>query len=254
MSEGVKQPDLRDVFDPGRERSARLARRFYKQVSVAEAEGGHAVFLDARELKSPGRRKLRLPSEGLASAVAREWDAQQERIDPAAMPVTRIVATATDRVAPDPGPARAEIMGFAGSDLVCYRAEEPDDLVIRQAKTWDPLLAWFEDETAARLTMTSGIMHVAQDAVALQRVSETLAALDAIRLTALHTAVTLTGSVVIGYALLRDRLTAGEAWAASRIDEDFQQEQWGEDAEAAARAKAKAEELEATARVMRLLD
>ena len=251
---GVTPPDLRDVFDPGRERRARLARRFYEEVTVRPDDRGHAVLLDDRELKSPARSALRLPTAAAAGLLAAEWQAQDDRIDPATMPVTRMVWTGLDRIAPDPAPAVAELVGFAGSDLVCYRADAPADLSARQAAAWDPLLDWLAAETGARLSVTSGIVHVAQDAAALQRLEAGLDGMAPVRMAALHTAVVLTGSFVIGLALERGHLEVPAAWAAARIDETFQEEQWGVDREAEARAAGRVGELQSAAALLRALD
>lgn len=250
---GVTPPDLREVFDPAREREARLARRFYKDVGVRETPEGAGVWLDGRELRSPAKKPLRLPSRDAAELVAQEWRAQDKRIDPATMPVTRIVWTGLDRIGPDRGPARDEILAHAETDLVCYRADTPAELVARQGAVWDPLLAWLAGETGARLKPTTGIMHVAQASEALAALAGVVADLDPIRLAALHTLVTLTGSFVIGFAVLRGHLDADAAWRAARIDEDYQQAQWGEDAEAAALAAARLRDLRAATQLLRAL-
>lgn len=251
---GVTPPEPGKVFDPDAERLTRLARRFYKDVEVVSHADGQGIALDGRDLKTPARRAVRLPGRGAAELVAAEWRAQGERIDPAAMPVTRLVWTGIDRIGPDPRAAQDEILGYAGSDLVCYRAEGPPALVARQAEGWDGMLDWLEAETGARLRVTSGIVHVTQEAAALDRIAAVLDAMMPVRLAALHTAVVLTGSATLALGLDRGRLDAPGAWALARIDEAFQQAQWGEDAEAAARDAVRYADLAAAEALMRALD
>lgn len=247
------KPTFVATFNPQKERNARLAKRFYKQAVVSNEAGEFAVMLDTRALKTPGRRAVVSPSRALSQAVAAEWDAQREHIDPSTMPLTRIVTTAIDRVALDAEPAVAEIVSYAGTDLVCYRADEPAELVTLQEGAWTPLLEWFADATGARLGVTTGIVHVKQSADALIAVRSALSDLDAVRLTALHTLVTIAGSAVIGFAVMRGHLDAEAGFAASRIDEDFQIAKWGEDAEAQTRKAAHKAEFMAAARVFSLL-
>jgi len=251
---GVTPSDPGKIFDPDAERLARLARRFYTEVDVVSHADGEGIALDGRDLKTPARRAVRLPRRSAAELVAAEWRAQGERIDPSAMPVTRLVWTGIDRIGPDPRATHEEILGYAGSDLVCYRAEGPPVLVARQAEAWDAMLDWLEAETGARLRTTSGIVHVTQDASALGRIGAVLAAMAPVRLAALHMAVVLTGSATLALALERGRLDAPAAWALARIDEAFQQEQWGEDAEAAARDAVRDTDLAAAEALMRALD
>ena len=252
MSEADK-PSFVRAFDSQKEREARMAKRFYKAARAEARDDGVAVLLDERELKTPARNPVRLPSHPLAEAVAAEWAAQSDHVDPASMPRTRIVTTAIDRVAEDAGPAIDEIARYGGSDLLCYRAEQPAELVAQQTAAWDPLLAWLEESHAVRLASTSGIMHVTQDEAELVRLRAVLSKLDPLRLTALHTLVTISGSAVIGLAVLHKRLDAEGAFETSRVDELFQISQWGEDAEAAARTKAHKAEFDAAAEVLTLL-
>ncbi len=253
MSDDGK-PTFVATFDPVKERDARLSKRFYKQVVCEPKDDGHAVLLDAREIKTPGRRAVRLPNAALADAIAGEWAAQEKFIEPATMPRTRIVTTAIDQVALDREPAINEITAYAGTDLVCYRADEPDELVAQQAQAWDPLLDWLQESVGAQLTVTTGILHQAQADAALAQIRDALAQIDPIRLTALHTLVTISGSAVIGLAVLQGHLDADQGFAASRIDEAFQISKWGEDAEATIRSRAYEVEFIAAAEVIRLLD
>lgn len=250
----TEKPTFVATFDPEGEREARLSKRFYKVAGSAKRDDGFAIVLDDRELKTPGRTAVRVPNAELGNAVAAEWDAQVSHIDPSTMPRTRIVTTAIDRVSEDNGPAIDEIVGYAGTDLVCYRADDPEELVALQGQAWDPLLDWLAEATGARLRATSGIIHVQQDGSALRQVSSLLGAVDPISLTALHTVVTISGSAVIGLAMLKGRLDADAAYVASRVDEAFQIDKWGEDEDAAARAKFHKAEFDAAAEVIRLLN
>lgn len=250
----VDKPTFVREFNPGQDREERLAKRFYEAACARVLEDGVAVMLDERELKTPLRNPVRLSSQALGEAVAAEWAAQGERINPSTMPRTRIVTTAIDRVSDDATPALDEIVSYAGTDLTCYRADDPASLVAQQAKVWDPLLAWLETTLGTRLATTSGIIHVSQEPTELEKLRGVMMGLDPVRLTALHTLVTIAGSTVIGLAVLHGELDAEQGFAASRVDEIFQAAQWGEDAEAAERTKAHKAEFDAAADVLRLLD
>lgn len=217
------------------------AKRFWKTVSVTEAEGepGYAVHLDTRRVMTPGKRPLTLPTRPMAEAVAAEWAAQEDEIRPLTMPVTRAANSAIERVAPNHAEVAAMLAAYAETDLTCHRAETPEALAERQAAAWDPLLDWLADTRGARLFPTAGILPVDQPPRSLATLSSHVAAFDAFRLTALHDLVTLSGSLVIGLAVAHGRLDPDAAWAASRIDEDWQIEQWGRDAEAEAAAAVK---------------
>ncbi len=213
-------------------------KRFWAEVSaVAEPGGGWTVRLDGRPLSGPiSRAPLLLPSRPLAEAVSEEWRRQDEVVRPAAMPMTRLSNTAQDRVAVEFEAVARIVAAFAETDLVCYRAEAPAELVARQAESWDPLLDWAASRIGARLRPTKGIVPIAQPPDALDRLAAEVGRGSAWRLTALHELVALSGSLVIGLAVERGDLTAEQGWALSRIDEDWQAAQWGrdEDAEAAA--------------------
>lgn len=232
-----------------------LPRRFYAEVSV-EAQGtaqgaAFLVLLDGRELRTPARNPLALPSRGLAEAVAGEWAAQGERIDPSTMPMTRLVNTALDGVAREVGAVRADIVRYAGSDLVCYQAGEPQRLVEAQGALWDPVLAWAGEALGARLRLAEGVMFVEQPEAALERVRAAVAAVPApFGVAALHVATTLTGSALIALALAHGRLTTIEAWRAAHVDEDVQMALWGEDAEAMERRARRLADFEAAARLL----
>jgi chaperone required for assembly of F1-ATPase len=215
------------------------AKRFWREVSVAETAGGFAVHLDTRRVMTPGKLPLTLPTRAMADAVAAEWAAQEGEIRPLTMPVTRAANSAVERVIPQQAEVAAMLAAYAETDLTCHRAEAPAALQARQAAAWDPLLDWAAETHGARLRPTFGILPVDQPPAALTALAARVAALDAFRLTALHDLVTLSGSIVIGLATAEGRLDPDSGWALSRIDEDWQAELWGrdEDAEAAAAIK-----------------
>lgn len=241
--------------EPGRkDRLERpLPKRFYDAVAVVEDEAGFGLRLDGRPVRTPMRNRLDMPARALAEAVAAEWDAQTEVIDPARMPLTRLANTALDRVEPNPAPIVEEIVDYAGSDLLCYRAEAPEGLVERQNAAWDPLLRWAMQELGARLAATVGVIHQPQPEGSLGRVRERLADRDSFVLAAIHNATTLTGSAIIALALEAQAVTADDAWAAAHVDEDWQIDQWGRDAEAEARRARRHDEFAAAARLLELL-
>ncbi|MCP5433711.1 MAG: ATPase [Alphaproteobacteria bacterium] len=217
-------------------------KRFYETVAAEPAEGGFAVRLDARRLATPEGRALLLPTMALAEAIAREWAGQGERLDPRAMPLTRLANTAIDRIGANPRAALDELGGFAACDLLCYRAESPESLVRRQEARWQPLLDWLAERHGARLAVARGIVAVAQTSEALTAVERAFARESAFRLAGAVGAVGLLGSAVLVLALLEGRLSPEDAWEASRLDEEFQIAQWGRDAENEARtARLKAE-------------
>jgi chaperone required for assembly of F1-ATPase len=228
-------------------------KRVYKEASARPAEGGWGVALDGRKLRTPGRRELIVPSESLAAALAAEWDAQDADIRPHRMPLTRLAATALDHTALERDKVAADVANYAGTDLVCYRAEHPPALVARQHATWQPLIDWAAGRYDAGLTVTAGILPTPQSPATLKTYAAVVAALDDLRLTALQAATAACGSLVIALALLEGRLDADSAFAASQLDETFQIEAWGEDAEAAQRRRAVAEDIAAAARFLELL-
>ncbi len=207
-------------------------KRFYKDVSVGDAEGGFSILLDGRPVRTPHRSHLVLANERIADAVAEEWLAQEEEIDPLNMPLTRFANSSIDQVGADPAKIVDQIVQYAGSDLTCYRADEPEALQAAQAAVWDPLLDWFQDRTGARLLPTAGIMPLTQSDEALQAVRAFVAALSVQKLTGLHVATTASGSLVIGTAAGLGHVTVEDAWAAATVDERWQRDRWGEDAEA----------------------
>jgi chaperone required for assembly of F1-ATPase len=228
-------------------------KRFYKKVETMAAAEGHGVALDGRLVQTPGKHDLIVPSAPLAIAVATEWDAQQGEIRPATMPLTHLVGATIDRA---PGQREAvvgQVAHYAGTDLVCYRATHPPALVARQQAAWQPLIDWTAERYAVELVITAGIIPARQPAATLKAFAAVVAAHDEFALTALHVATTACGSLVIALALLEERIDAEEAFSASQLDENFQTEAWGEDAEQAERRAAIAADIEAAARFMTLL-
>lgn len=212
-----------------------LPERFYTDVSVVEEEGAHAVRLDGRPVRTPGRSLLALPSAALATAVAGEWEAQGERIDPRTMPATRLANTAIDGVANEMQAVAEDVVRYAGSDLVCYRADGPPALVERERAAWDPFLEWAERELDAHFVLAEGIMHVEQPPRAIGAVSAQVGRVrDPFRLAALHVMTSLTGSALIALAVLAGEVDVDNAWTAAHVDEDWNIAQWGEDEEASA--------------------
>jgi len=229
-------------------------RRVYRQVAAVEVPGGHAITLDGKRMRTPGRREMLVPTAALAAAIAAEWEAQQEQVRPHTMPLTRLAATALDRTAAQRDKIVAEIASYADTDLVCYRAEHPPALAARQHAAWQPLVEWAEQRFGARLEIVAGVIPKPQPPGALAALASAVAAHDDFRLTALQAATAACGSLVIALALCEGRVDAAEAFAASQLDETFQIEAWGEDAEAAQRRRAIATDIAATARFLALLD
>jgi chaperone required for assembly of F1-ATPase len=229
-----------------------LPRRFYQQAGVEEAEGGFRVVLDGRPVRTPARGSLIAPSLPLAQAIAAEWDAQGETIDPATMPLTRLANSIIDGIAAAPERVAADIEKYLGSDLLLYRADGPQRLVERQARLWDPVLVWAREALDARFILAQGVVHAAQPEGAVTAARGAIPD-DPWRLGALHVITTLTGSALLALALLRGQLTADEAWTAAHVDEDWNMEQWGRDEMALARRAARRAEMDAAAKVLATL-
>lgn len=206
-------------------------KRFWTMAIALPAEGGWTVHLDGRPLKTPAKAPLILPTQALAEALAAEWQAQTGKINPATMPLTRMANSAIDKVAPQFAAVAAMLAEYGGTDLLCYRAASPAALVARQAAGWDPLLAWAAAE-GAPLAVTTGVIPVPQAPASLATLHARVQALTPFGLAALHDLVAISGSLILGLAAASGRLTPAEAFALSRIDEDFQAEIWGHDAEA----------------------
>lgn len=208
------------------------AKRFWKQALAVPAKGGFGVELDGRAVKTPAKRALILPSEALAQAIAAEWDAQEEAINPTLMPFTRTANAAIDKVSIQKGEVADMLAAYGDSDLLCYRADGPEALIARQSQYWDPVLDWAADTLGARLHPRTGIMHKPQDPEALSRLSERTHALSDFELAAFHDLVSLSGSLILGFAAAMQAWDIHELWDFSRLDEEWQAEQWGRDEEA----------------------
>ncbi len=231
-----------------------LPRRFYKEVGVGEADGAFGPRLDGRPVRTPAKRALSVPTRALADALAAEWRDQGDVIEPDTMPLTRLANSAIDGVASHREASLAEVAKFAETDLVCYRAGEPDGLVAAQAAAWDPVLAFAREKFDARFVLAQGVMYVAQPEPALAAVRAALAATTlgpggALRLAALSVMTTLTGSVLIALAVAFDAMGVAEAWAAANVDEDHQARAWGADAEATERRERRWRDMAAAARL-----
>jgi len=227
-----------------------LAKRFYKAVAVGE---DHSILLDGRTVKTPMKVKLLLPTAKLADAVAAEWRAQDKVINPALMPLTKLANTAIDRVGAERAHVAGEVLGFAANDLVCYRAAEPAGLLALQTLHWSPVLDWARAALNAAFITTAGITHVAQPPAALRSIERHVSTLDDFALTAVHNAMTLTGSALLALMLHARAIGAEAAWTAAHVDEDFQISRWGEDFEARARRGYRKGEFEATAQFLVLI-
>jgi chaperone required for assembly of F1-ATPase len=232
-----------------------LRQRFYTAVAVAERDERFVIVLDGRPVRTPAGRELGAPVESLAQAIAAEWEAQRDVIDPASMPLTRLANAIIDRVADAPGPVADEVRRYLGSDLVCYRAGTPEGLVARQARAWDPVLDWAREALGARFILGEGIGYVPQPQSALTAAGAAIpdAAAGVVslwRLGAVNAITTLSGSALIALALLHGRLTVDEAWAAAHVDENWNMDTWGRDELALERRAFREAEMRAAAAVI----
>jgi chaperone required for assembly of F1-ATPase len=228
-------------------------KRFYRTAEAVRREDGHGIALDGRSIKTPGKRDLIVPSGPLAAAIVEEWDSQQGDLLPKTMPLTRLATTTLDRGAEQREIIVQQVAKYAATDLVCYRAAHPPALAARQQEAWQPLIDWAVLRYDAPLTITTGVIPRGQSEASLHAFAAAVAAFDDFGLTALHVATGACGSLIIALALLEGRINADEAFAASQLDETFQIEAWGEDAEQAARRRALAVEITGAARFMSLL-
>jgi chaperone required for assembly of F1-ATPase len=242
-----------DVAMARRDLPKGLPKRFYRQAAAAQLDGLHVVTLDGKPALTPGRARLALPTLSAAQAVAAEWENQIAVVDPAQMPLTRLLNSALDAVAQEVEAVRADVVKYAGSDLLCYRAGEPESLIEAQNHAWDPIIAWAREEIGADLALTQGVVFVEQPLEAIAAVREAVARIPApIPLAALHVMTTLTGSALLALAVARGRLSAPTAWRAAHVDEDFEILTWGVDAEAMARRERRWREMEAASLLARL--
>ena len=250
--------DLSDAMsDPDPVRRAQiqmkrpLPKRFYKDVTTDKAEEGYRILLDGRPVRTPGKKLLAVPAKPIADRLVAEWDGQGEEIDPAKMPVTRLVNTAVDGVAENFDAVFDEIVRFAGTDMLCYRADSPAGLVERQREGWDPILRWAADNRGARFILIEGVMHQEQPAPAIEAFSEALSSFrDPLALACLYTVTTLTGSALLALALAEGVIDADRAWALAHVDEDWQIEHWGTDEEAFRRRELRRAEMDVAAAVL----
>ncbi len=226
-------------------------KRVYKEVGVDSVDGAPVVTLDGRPLRSPAKSIVRFPNESLALAVAKEWRDGRDEVKPWRMPLTRIVLSAIDQVAPGRDGIVSRISAYGETDLLCYRSERAG-LSARQAKKWQPLLDWADEALSAPLAVAAGIVPVEQARGSLAALRDAVAAHDDLELAALHLATTTTGSLVLALALSRGRLDARSAWELSRLDETWQAERWGADAEAVERAERQRADLRAVERLLEL--
>ncbi|CAA7616663.1 ATP12 family chaperone protein [Magnetospirillum sp. UT-4] len=232
--------------------TSRPIKRFYKRAEAAPAGPAFSVRLDGRPVRTPAGRPLEVPTQALAEAIAAEWEAQGTEVKPHHMPLTQLASTALDRIGPEREAILAQLMNYAATDLLCYRAGFPPDLVERQARQWQPLLDWARDALGADLVATEGVIAVAQPEPALAALAARLRGYDTWRLTALQMTAAAAGSLVLALALVEGRLGADQAFALSQLDETYQIEQWGEDHEAADRRATLARDIAAAGRLLTL--
>jgi len=228
-------------------------RRFYATAGITGAEGGHAVTLDGKPIKTPSGRIVAVPSHAIAEAMACEWQAQGETIDPLTMPLTRLANSVVEAVTDRVQVVRDDIAKYLQSDLVFYRAGHPEGLVEREAAHWDPVLSWARDVLGAHFILAEGIVHVRQPEAAVAAARDALPQ-DAWSVAALHVVTTLTGSALLALALHRGARDADQVWAAAHVDEDFNAEQWGADEEVVARKAARQADFEAAVAILQALE
>lgn len=207
-------------------------KRFYKEVTL-EVEGeSHKILLDGRVIKTPMKETLAVKTEALAKAIQGEWAGQGEEIDSETMILTKLANTGIDRVAPRRADILAELVSYGGNDLLCYRATEPNSLVELERKVWDPVLNWFSDQHDIRMQLAAGVIHVAQEAIELEKLEALYDQFDEFALTALHNMTTMLGSALLPLALILGDWEHEEVWSAAHLEEDFQIQRWGQDEQA----------------------
>lgn len=227
-------------------------KRFYNAAAVANREDGtFEIQLDGRSIKTPAGRALAVPSRALADAIAEEWNAQGEEIAPATLPLTRLANSAIDGVAGREGEVVQDILNYAATDLLCYRASSPAGLAAEQKQLWDPILSWVRAEYDAPFTVGTGVTHIEQPQASLDAIRRVLSSLDPFKLAALHVMTTLTGSALIALAHAKGFLDTEAAWLAANVDETWQASHWGADFEAAQRQKNRSAEFSNASRLFR---
>ena len=229
-------------------------RRFWSDVGVEREGEKWSIRLDGRPVRTPARANLVVPTEALAEAVAQEWRSVEEDIDPRAMPLTGLANAAIDRVAPEGQAFAGGLARYAAADLACYRSEWPPELVSRQVDSWDDLLAWARRRYDVDFSTTSGLLHVPQPQATIERLSHEVASLDPFRLAGLSPLVTTGGSLIAALAVLEKALAPEAAWEAVSVDDRWQLEQWGADAEAELALENRKRDFLAAARFLSLLD
>lgn len=229
-------------------------KRFWKEVTVTPADGGFGIALDGKPVRTPARASLTVPSKALAEGIAAEWRECGEQVDPRAMPLTGLANAAIDRVGMDKAAFAAGLARYAEADLFCYRAEGPRVLIGRQEEKWDALLGWARRRFDVDFGTTGGITHVTQPPATVERLAHAVATLDAFHLAGLSPLVSISGSLVAGLAALEKAVSPEEAWDAVTIDDQWQREQWGTDAEAEAALELRRRDFMAGARFLELLD
>jgi len=231
----------------------KLPKRFFDTVSFSEEPQGFTILLDDRQVRTPARAGLCVASRALAEELVREWDAQKEHIDPAAMPMTKRANTALDRVRGREEDVVREIVDYAGSDLLCYRAGDPEELVKLQSEHWDRVLVWVKQDLNIEFLAEQGISHFAQPRQSLDQIRSVFILKSFFELTSLHTMTTLTGSALLALAHAHGYLSADELWTAANVDEDWQISKWGEDTEAVARRIIRRVELDEDVKFLQLV-
>lgn len=231
-----------------------LPKRFYKDVSLSFENQAYHILLDNKPVKTPLKTELAVPCEALALMIVQEWDAQDTFIDPCKMPFTKLANTALDRVMQHRDMVVDDIVKYADSDLLCYRADMPDALIKRQNTLWDPVLTWLKQDYDIIFRTSSGIIYAEQSAETIEKVRQIIAAYDTFHLCPIHNITTLTGSVLLALSFIKGQMTAEEIWLAAHVDEDWQIENWGEDEDAMYVREQKWLELEATCQFFKALD
>jgi chaperone required for assembly of F1-ATPase len=229
-------------------------KRFYETVSVIPSDAeGWSIELDGRPVRTPAKKALILPTAALAQAIAAEWQAQGDKVDPRSMPLTGLANAAIDRVAPDAADFARDLGNYAETDLLCYHADGPEDLIVREKAAWEPLLAWARARFDIAFETTTGIVHRPQPPATIARLAEALAARDAFGLAALSPLVTIGGSLVIALALAEGAIDTDAAFDAAHVDEIWQAERWGEDSLATQARDARRRDFNAATNFLRLL-
>jgi chaperone required for assembly of F1-ATPase len=231
-------------------------KRFYKETAVDLGDGGHRILLDGRPMRTPAKAVLVVPTRALAEAIAAEWGAVPDRADinVSHLPLTRLAATGLDRVTTQRARVIEDTAKYAGSDMLCYRASEPESLVKRQQETWQPLLDWAHGRYGARLVIVEGLAFVEQPADAVARLREAVATHSDLALSALYNLTHISGSLIVALAVAEGHLAAADAFAAAQLDELYQVERWGEDPIATKRHEGIRHDIEAGARFLALLE